>query len=531
MSDTPIELPDGLPRDLVRFVRCEIDEVDVAGDDFAGDVTFEPGDEPGTIKIGYGFLSVTASIVEGQLVVDTMIPGVADFVDNLNAGFKSGGKQFKGAEIKNGRLHLSKESIPVAIATDPTPAVTPAPDPVSTPAATPETPPATSTPPADESVLGPEPTKPVKTFHDHWKKAGVGALALGVAAFFLFSPGDEPTESGPSESAQPAEDETDPPAGESDSSESPSEDEPSDNSGETETGSSSTGPLDDWFGALDDFAEDRFSPRTAVIIQPDVAGDFSYCGPSDSVGADASGVLVGQDGDRVTAFIPMEQSPLVSAEQNSFAAVLQVGFASEGYRNFIWQVHEGQNTIGEQNSDLSMNISSDVEITMDDSGILFSFSADAADPVAFAMVQTFNQPEPGDSVGCDLAYGAASPSPPSEQPGDCTPSDMLLCLNERFSVQVDWSDASQSGSAEGANFESDGGYFYFFDENQADLVVRIINGCGFDQSFWVFASSLSDVDYAMTVTDTATGDVRAYEGSATDPVSEIQDTLAFATCP
>lgn len=532
MADPRTKLPKGLPKELVKFVRCQIDDVDVSGDDFAGDVTLEPGDKPGTIKIGYGFLSLTASVNDGQLEVDVPpIPGLADqvteFVDNLNADFKANGKQFKDPQIKNGKLHLSKEKIPVAVVTDPEPPA------ISTPTlVTPSTAPPPVAGPPTGSVLGPKPTKPVTVFHDHWKKIGVGALALGVAAFFLFGPDDEPAEIPPPASAQPAETEsTPPPAEESETPEAPAEDESPGEADDTETGSSSTDPLDGWFGLLDDFAEDRLAPGTALIVQPDLAGDYSYCGPSDAVGADAAGVMIGQDGDRVTAIIPMAQSPLISANQNSFAAVLQVGFTSGDYRNFIWQVHEGDNLIGEQNPDLSMNSSSDAEITMDDSGFFFSFTADSSDPVTFAMVQTFNQPESSDAVGCDLAYGAASPSPQSDQTGDCTDSDTLVCVNERFAVQVDWDDSSQSGSAEGVAFDSDSGFFFFHDENQADLVVRVINGCSFDERFWVFASSLTDVGYALTVTDTATGDSQTYDSSIGDPVPTIQDTSAFATCP
>jgi hypothetical protein len=78
---------------------------------------------------------------------------------------------------------------------------------------------------------------------------------------------------------------------------------------------------------------------------------------------------------------------------------------------------------------------------------------------------------------------------------------------------------------------SDTGYFWFFNSDNVEVVIKVLNGCGLNQRFWVFAGGLTDVKTRILVTDTQTGASKAYlnpQGKAFQP---IQDTSAFATCP
>ena len=62
------------------------------------------------------------------------------------------------------------------------------------------------------------------------------------------------------------------------------------------------------------------------------------------------------------------------------------------------------------------------------------------------------------------------------------------------------------------------------------MVVKVLNGCGVDSNYWVFAGGLTNVQVVMTVTDTQTGAVKTYTNPQGQSFLPIQDTLAFA-CP
>ncbi len=104
----------------------------------------------------------------------------------------------------------------------------------------------------------------------------------------------------------------------------------------------------------------------------------------------------------------------------------------------------------------------------------------------------------------------------SVSPGNCVSSAQNLCLNnDRFSVVVDWSAAQsgESGQGTAVPLTSDSGYFWFFGENNVELLVKILDGRGVNGHFWFFWGAMTDVQYTITVTDTETGAVKQYHGT------------------
>jgi hypothetical protein len=63
-----------------------------------------------------------------------------------------------------------------------------------------------------------------------------------------------------------------------------------------------------------------------------------------------------------------------------------------------------------------------------------------------------------------------------------------------------------------------------------EVVVKVLNGCGSNGNFWIFAGGLTDVSVVMTVTDGLTGVVKTYANPPGTPFRSIQDTETFATC-
>ena len=116
----------------------------------------------------------------------------------------------------------------------------------------------------------------------------------------------------------------------------------------------------------------------------------------------------------------------------------------------------------------------------------------------------------------------------------CVPSATALCLQGgRFRVQAHWTDfQARSGEASAlpTTFD-DTGLFWFFDPDNIELTVKVLNGCGVTGNYWVFISSGSTVEYEVVVTDTASGQQRTYDNALGAIPELIPDTSAFATCP
>ena len=120
-------------------------------------------------------------------------------------------------------------------------------------------------------------------------------------------------------------------------------------------------------------------------------------------------------------------------------------------------------------------------------------------------------------------------------PPACRPDDTTLCLNDgRFKVVAAWEDfAGTTGAGRALLPSADSGEFWFFSQDNTELIVKVIDGCNHPGSdaYWVFAAGLTNVEVTLTVTDTATGQSKVYENPLGRRFRAILDTEAFATCP
>jgi hypothetical protein len=60
--------------------------------------------------------------------------------------------------------------------------------------------------------------------------------------------------------------------------------------------------------------------------------------------------------------------------------------------------------------------------------------------------------------------------------------------------------------------------------------VKVLNGCGVNNKYWVFAAGMTNVNVVLTVTDTVSGQVKTYTNPQGRTFRSILDTGAFATC-
>ena len=109
-----------------------------------------------------------------------------------------------------------------------------------------------------------------------------------------------------------------------------------------------------------------------------------------------------------------------------------------------------------------------------------------------------------------------------------------MCLNNgRFEVQVDWRDqGGQSGTAKVVPYGSDdSGLFWFFDGSNWEMLVKVLDGCGLNDHFWVFYAATTDQQFTLSVRDTISGNTVEYINPLKHPADAVTDTLAFDTCP
>jgi hypothetical protein len=114
----------------------------------------------------------------------------------------------------------------------------------------------------------------------------------------------------------------------------------------------------------------------------------------------------------------------------------------------------------------------------------------------------------------------------------CQPSAHAHCLQQgRFRVEVSFQPSGQSPAAARAvpAVADDSGLFWFFADNNWEILVKVLDGCSVNDHFWVLSAATTDVPYTLTITDSETGAARDYT-SPPGPAQALADTSAFASC-
>ena len=114
--------------------------------------------------------------------------------------------------------------------------------------------------------------------------------------------------------------------------------------------------------------------------------------------------------------------------------------------------------------------------------------------------------------------------------GTCKPDEQTRCLRRsRFSVVVDWwlDDATAGRGTVVRAGTDDSGVFRFFDADNWEVLIKVLDGCALNGSVWVFGASTTNLGYSIRVTDTATGLTKKYSNEPGLPAPAIADTSTF----
>lgn len=122
--------------------------------------------------------------------------------------------------------------------------------------------------------------------------------------------------------------------------------------------------------------------------------------------------------------------------------------------------------------------------------------------------------------------GGLVTSGPGPNPG------AVLLNNDRFAVEIEWRDFfGNTGIGQLAVRSDDSANFWFFNPNNWELLIKVLDGCATNDRYWVFLSAVTTVEYTVTVHDTQSQVTRTYTNDLGETPTVVTDTAAFDTCP
>ncbi len=115
----------------------------------------------------------------------------------------------------------------------------------------------------------------------------------------------------------------------------------------------------------------------------------------------------------------------------------------------------------------------------------------------------------------------------------CLEWGLNACLQDgRFSVAAFYTDPDEgrrNARIKDALIGDEASLFWFFEFDNPELLVKVLNGCGVNGKYWVFGSAATDLKYSVEVLDLATGQRATYSRDAGNPL--IRDTDRFPCRP
>ncbi len=123
----------------------------------------------------------------------------------------------------------------------------------------------------------------------------------------------------------------------------------------------------------------------------------------------------------------------------------------------------------------------------------------------------------------------ATPWARSAQAALGCPGDALCLAGGRFEATVEYTNPATGlvGGGRPMPGTDNTGYMTFFSPGNVELAIKVLDGRAFNDSYWVFATGLTDVDYTITVKDTFGGEVKTYSSRDAGQFCTIQDLDAF----
>ncbi len=124
---------------------------------------------------------------------------------------------------------------------------------------------------------------------------------------------------------------------------------------------------------------------------------------------------------------------------------------------------------------------------------------------------------------------ASTPSPdPDPSPGPCTPTTDVLQFDGGYGVRMCYvTGEGETGQAQaGVWASSQSGILWFFSRENAEVLVKVLDGCEYNGHRWVFVAPVTDVGFELRVT-APDGETWTHTNEAGTTASTRSDTSAF----
>ncbi len=95
------------------------------------------------------------------------------------------------------------------------------------------------------------------------------------------------------------------------------------------------------------------------------------------------------------------------------------------------------------------------------------------------------------------------PDPEPEPPhvASCTPTTPVLEFDGGYEVSMCYvTPNGEEGEAKGGAWSSESGILWFFNRGNAEVLVKVLNGCGHNGYRWVFVAPVTTLEFALRVT-------------------------------
>ncbi len=124
---------------------------------------------------------------------------------------------------------------------------------------------------------------------------------------------------------------------------------------------------------------------------------------------------------------------------------------------------------------------------------------------------------------------SSTPSPdPDPSPGPCTPTTDVLQFDGGYGVRMCYvTGEGETGQAQaGVWASSQSGILWFFSRENAEVLVKVLDGCEYNGHRWVFVAPVTDVGFELRVT-APDGETWTHTNTAGTTASTRSDTSAF----
>lgn len=147
----------------------------------------------------------------------------------------------------------------------------------------------------------------------------------------------------------------------------------------------------------------------------------------------------------------------------------------------------------------------------------------------------------GEHQAATLVLQIAAPLAAAEMDapaGQCVPDTETMCLDssnnsgdKRFEIRVSF-ETTLGGGRIGMGLpalipgSSESGLFSFFQTSNKEMLIKVVNGCGLNDHFWIYFGTTTNVGFTVTVRDSVLNNMWSYENPDLT-AGQVQDINAL----